>query len=103
MDIGETQDMVVVSNTITDATGEDQLSTSATTHMDDTKTKTLNTFEDLLEAVGTNGRWNITIILTCAFGKYMPMSLLKLTNIHSRQVGLKKNLFVNRSDRKLKV
>lgn len=51
----------------TEVQEEDKVETSGMTPLNIENPEALNTFEDLLKAVGTNGRWNIFVLIICAF------------------------------------
>lgn len=70
MDREETNSVITVNDNNTDAHEEEKLGTSGMTHVDAEKPITLNTFEDILEAIGTNGRWNITVLVVTILGRF---------------------------------
>lgn len=67
---GEETSEVTASDSNTHAYQEEKPGTFRMTHVDTEMPKSLNTFEDLLEAIGTNGRWNITVLIVCILGKF---------------------------------
>ncbi|KAK4321519.1 hypothetical protein Pmani_001122 [Petrolisthes manimaculis] len=68
MDLDNKEAIGVVDDgdTTTEAAEKEKLNTTV---MNEKNIEDLSTFENLLEAVGTNGRWNIIVITTCIFGK----------------------------------
>ncbi|KAK3882684.1 hypothetical protein Pcinc_012950 [Petrolisthes cinctipes] len=67
LDDMEAKGVVDDGDTTTEAAEKEKLNTTVGTVMNEKNIEDLSTFEDLLEAIGTNGRWNITVILTCLF------------------------------------
>ncbi|KAK4322444.1 hypothetical protein Pmani_006784 [Petrolisthes manimaculis] len=69
MDLDDREAIGVVDDvdTTTEAAEKEKLNTTVGTVMNVNNIADLSTFENLLEAVGTNGRWNIIVITTCIF------------------------------------